>query len=869
MRVLPYTLQSRFLVGMLFILLITGTLFAFSLRDHMNRLFLSEAQAKASLMVAHTEAIQDYVRNVLRPKTAALIGVDEFIIEAMSSSYVSRRIMGSLKMPDKDFTYRRVAKNARNPDFEVDAKELHFFEGFLKTPEAEWLEEIAKVRGREQLVVARPVYFDASCMRCHGDAKDAPAVLLTMYGSERGFGRYPGELAGLNIISVPVESATGAVSRSVTVFAMSFLGGMLLLLLLAQGFFNRLVVHNLRRVGHILHQKFFLEDENRDVLAPLRKEEEIEGMIRSIEAVAIHLSEARRQLSDYARNLEAKVRERTVDLEAAMRARNADVQLFMRLLSDLNKTQEKRALLKTTIRLIAEHFAASRVAYVCGMKGSEEYTIWPATEKKLAPEEQKTLHALLAQGKAAVFDHEWYVPVQTSGQTRGMLALYWADDERVETPGDADAPGLSHEMSSCSVPAKTYLPLALALGRQLGIALDNFDALDVLLRQNSLLDSVVDGVNDPLILVEHDMAPVLANASARALARRLLPVSGEGGSSLFAEDSAAGLSGIRELLGLMGISGQYALRSEPVRSEVSLPDGSSFVMSVHPLPSTRSIELRAVVHLRETTEEKRLLTRMRQTDKLAAVGQLAAGLAHEINNPLGVIRCYAELMDESCPDEQSRADLKIILRHVEQAQSVLGDMLNFSRMREPCPGPCDINEHMREIFEIFRPQAKAARVEFTLETEPGIPEIHTDKAMLEQVVINLLLNALDAVQQCRARGEGAIILRTRRDRSSDQVIISVEDNGPGIPDHVLPQIFEPFFTTKDPGSGTGLGLTIAFGLISDMGGILEAQSPLHETGLAKGTAFRITLSRNASPNTSPNAFSGGTEHDIHENGPDS
>ena len=859
MHILPYTLQRRFLVGMLFILLITGTFFAFSLRNHMKELFLSEAQAKASLMVANAEAIQEYVRNVLRPKAIALVGVDEFIIEAMSSSYISRRIMGSLNMPDKDFTYRRVARNARNPDFEVEDKELHFFEEFLKSPEVDKLEEIVRVRGRDHLVVARPVYFGDSCMRCHGNAKDAPAVLLSMYGSGRGFGRQPGELAGLNIISVPMESTTGAVSKSVTVFALSFIGGMLILLLLAQGFFNRLVVHNLRRVGHILHKKFFMEDENRDVLAPLRKEEEIEGMIQSIEGIAIHFGEARRQLSDYAKNLETMVKDRTVDLEAAMQARSADVQLFMRLLSDLNKTQEKRTLLKTTLRLLAGHFAASRVVYFCSLEDSEEYTLWPSTGKRLSLEERQTLQHMLVRGKVSVVDQEWYIPVQTSGQTRGVLALYWFDEGQGDVSGDRAVSGqfpvLSEDKSSGSPPPKSYLPLALALGRQLGIALDNFAALDVLLRHNSLLDSVVDGVNDPLILVERDMVPVLANASAYALARRLLAVTEP------LEEPAERVDVVRDLLRLMGISQNYTLLNEPIRNEVSLSDGSSFVMSVHPLPSTRSIELRAVVHLRETTEEKRLLAQMRQTDKLVAVGQLAAGLAHEINNPLGVIRCYAELMDETCMDDQGRADLKIILRHVEQAQSVLGDMLNFSRMRESIAEPCDVNEQLRDIFEIFRPNARAANVEFLLEIEPEIPEICIDKTMLEQVVINLLLNALDAVQQGRSEDGEVISLRTRFDHLSEQVIITVEDNGPGIPSHILPKIFEPFFTTKDPGAGTGLGLTIAFGLVNDMGGILEVQSPLFESEYAKGTAFSITLPQNVTPD--------GKEHDIHKNGLDS
>ncbi len=831
-RFLPSTLQRRFLVGLLCIVLVTAGFFFAMLNNHIKEIYLSEAHSKADLMVAHTEAIQYYVRSVLRPAVSGRIGMDEFIIEAMSSSYVTRNILGELNMKDKDFIYRRVARNARNPESEVNAMEALFFDKFLTEPKATRMEDMHAFNGKNYLVVARPVYFDESCMRCHGDPIYAPAVLLDMYGSERGFWRKQDELAGLDIVSVPLETSASGINKSVTVFSACFGAGMLLLLLSVQGFFNRLVVHNLRRVGHILHQNFFQEGSN-EVLASLRKEVNIETMIHSINKVAEHLKEARAKLSDYAKNLEKMVKERTSALEQAVHERSADVQLFMRLLSDLNNTQEKAALVQTSLRLITGHFSASRAAYMCGLSGAS-YTEWPVPQNPNYPGKKQytgQLQRQLRLGEPAMYNDVWLIPVQTSGQTRGMLGLYWGAAQSATGKEDG-----MPEADPRNMPKPADFPLALALGRQLGIALDNLDAIDAILRQNSLLDSIVEGVSDPLILVEADMRPILSNSSARRLARTLLK-----NCDLAPQEAVYYSTEVAALLRHLGLDKLEPQQEQHINREITLPEGRSFAVSVHPISPSSSGDLRSVVHLHETTEEKRILSHMRQSDKLAAVGQLAAGLAHEINNPLGVIHCYAELMGSTDLDEQRHADLEVILRHVEQARSVLNDMLDFSSTRASCPGPCDINALLTSTYDIFKSQGRTKSFEINLNLEAGIPTTYVDKRMLEQVIINLLLNAKDAVKACRPATGGVITLSSKHDAAANTVIISVVDNGPGIPEQFLPQIFDPFFTTKNPGEGTGLGLTIAFGMVNDMGGTIEAHSPANQTEYNKGTVFNITI----------------------------
>ncbi len=840
MRILPYSLQGRFLVGLLAVIMVLGLLFSFALRSHMQELFVSEARSKANLMAAHTEAIQSYVRGVLRPAVSHALKPDEFIIEAMSTSFVTRHILSALSDEESHFIYRRVAKNARNPDYEVDDRERAFFDRFSAHPELLRIEESVRVQGKEHLTVARPVHFTADCMRCHGDPKDAPAVLLRMYGGTRGFWRQSDELAGLDIISVPIESSTGAIGQSITMFAVFFGSGMLLLLLLMQGFFNRLVVSNLRRVGAILHSGLFREEE-RDLLVPLQREEEIEGVVRSIELIATHLSNARRQLSDYAKNLESMVKDRTADLETVVQERSADVQLFVRLLSGLNRNVEKQELLRTSLELIARHFGAQRAVYACGLSGSD-FMAWPPPSQDrqggLGPAEREELSLHLCQGEAALLPDVWYLPVQTSGQTRGLLGLYW----ETQSPAPEDPERFA------AAPRQDQFPLALAFGHQLGIALDNLDALDALLWQNSLLDSIVEGISDPLLLTERDGVPLIANASARALAQRLLAHEAPGEEDAGNATPAAFPGGVAEdaallaaLLDLMQArSADDAALTSPARYEVDLPDGHSFAVSMYPLRAGSPGLTRTVIHLRETTTEKRMLSHLRQNDKLAAVGRLSSGLAHEINNPLGVIRCYAELLGKSDLDERRRADLAVILRHVDQARSVLRDLLDFARPHSPCPAACDVEAFLTSVLEIIRPKARTSRLEISLDVPLPLEPARLDSRMLSQVIVNLLLNALDAVQEAFPQGGGRIILRAARD-DANNLAISVSDNGSGIKEKDMGKIFDPFFTTKAPGAGTGLGLTVTFGMVRDMGGQLEVSCPPPDHNEARMTVFTVTL----------------------------
>ena len=830
MRVLPHTLHGRFLLFLACAMFLLGLCFVVVLKMHTRDLLVSEAREKANLITAHAEAIQSYVRGTLRPAVAGLIGADDFVIEAMSTSFATRHILSTLNIDKSSFKYRRVAKNARNPDYETTEDEQTILARFKESPGLTRFERIVDKGAEEHLVIARPVYFDQDCMRCHGAPEQAPAVLLGMYGKERGFWKQNGELAGLDTISVSMQHTSSAVRESVAVFGTWFGVGMIILFCVVQGFFNRLVMHNLRRVGEMLQRLFFKEGEGEKAgeeagaarsliqkgVFPPEASDDIEGMVRAIEAVATHLADARQQLSGYARNLEGMVQERTADLAAVASARNADVQLFITLLSGLNKIQEKQGLLSASLELIAGHFRAAMAVYVCGASALD-FMVWPSHAKTsiLGEEISRRLSSpssLLTLEEPELHDTYWFLPVQSSGHTRGVLGLFWTENASI---------------------ASQHPSLALAFSRQLGIALDNLDSLDVLLRQNTLLDSLVEGVPDPLILVEDGKYPLLANSSAGALAEALCA----NGESIPEEPEETltdrhGIALLLEKLGAGACLTTAHARGEPVREEIALDNERSFVLAVYPLQGKGAASGRAIVHISETTKEKQLLLQIRRSEKLAVVGQLAAGLAHEINNPLGVIRCYAELLRASPAGKQEAEDIQTILHHVDQAQSVLRDLLDFSRPHVSDIGACELLEFIPCLLELFKAKADRAKARLVLDLPERLPVVHTDKGMLEQILINLLLNALDVVPAA----EGVITLGARE--HGDMVSISVTDNGPGIDETATTKIFDPFFTTKS--SGTGLGLSVAFGMAREMGGTIEVHNN-YAQGRRRGVTFSLVL----------------------------
>ncbi len=239
---------------------------------------------------------------------------------------------------------------------------------------------------------------------------------------------------------------------------------------------------------------------------------------------------------------------------------------------------------------------------------------------------------------------------------------------------------------------------------------------------------------------------------------------------------------------------------------------------------------------RDITEKHRLEKYLAQTEKLASIGQLASGVAHEINNPLGVIKCYSNLISKGQDaDSQTLKDVAVIQKHTDQCKSVVEALLNFARVSAPQKGYTDMQRCVDEVLSVIEPQMQKDGISIATEFGEKLPQLIVDSQKIQQVLMNLLLNAQQAMP-----GGGRIAVKTFLQK--DLLVVEIADTGVGISDKHIDRIFDPFFTTKDAGQGTGLGLSVSYGIMEQHGGKIEVYS-----SPGKGSTFKVILPLNNSP----------------------
>jgi signal transduction histidine kinase len=218
------------------------------------------------------------------------------------------------------------------------------------------------------------------------------------------------------------------------------------------------------------------------------------------------------------------------------------------------------------------------------------------------------------------------------------------------------------------------------------------------------------------------------------------------------------------------------------------------------------------------------------TEKMAAVGTLAAGVAHEVNNPLAGVLASIENMRDNPDDEEMRDRyLKLIADGLKRIERTVANLLNFSRPREIKLERTSINHNLRHVVELVGYQLRAAGVEVKMDLDSDSAAVEADHFQMEQLFLNLVLNALDSMRE-----GGTLYLRTRV--RGGKVIAEVRDTGHGIPAEIRDRIFDPFFTTREVGEGTGLGLAVSGSIVAAHGGRIEL-----ETAIGRGTTFRVIM----------------------------
>jgi PAS domain S-box-containing protein len=347
---------------------------------------------------------------------------------------------------------------------------------------------------------------------------------------------------------------------------------------------------------------------------------------------------------------------------------------------------------------------------------------------------------------------------------------------------------------------------------------------DQIRKSQALLQSVVDGIPDPLILIDHQWKIELLNRAAA----KYLDVSPQ------------------EIVGKKTLPGVFMEKGYPDPTETIKIDNmdrsvsfetSGWVnparnkkVSFHPVREEASDAPMHIIHIKDITEKKQMEKQMVQKEKLGALGQLAAGVAHEINNPIMGIINYAQIIiDDNCKNELHIQILQKIMKEGRRIAGIVKSLLSFARpVSEEKYAPVEIKPILNDIKSLVNSQIRKHSIVFQVVVNDSLPPVLGSAQELQQVFLNFVTNSIYAIQkkQIPEKEPGRITITgdTVSSPAGHQVRITFHDNGIGIPKHLIDKIYDPFFTTKPPEQGTGLGLSITHGIVKNHGGTIAVES---------------------------------------------
>ncbi|MGM0609523.1 MAG: c-type heme family protein [Thermodesulfobacteriota bacterium] len=828
--------RSQFLIGTALALLFFCLVSVLLIYKNEKAQLKEQAYAETQLVMAAVEASRQYVREELRPTMYEEFGSEFFLLQAMSTSYVSRAIMEHFNRVLPQYEYRRVAVNARNPESEANSLELSMIQRFRNNRDLDNWQGVLEVQGQKQFMRFKPVYFKESCMTCHGDPADAPQDLLDRYGAENGFGHQAGELAGVMAVGIPVQNALAAIrDQAATVFLALFAGALLFYLALTF-IFNRVVTNNLHGVLETFRGE--VEDKSlQDFLPepdPQTPRDELQELTEAAVTMSGYLRQTKQELKDYAQNLEQKVARRTDALQQSENQLKQKVISRNQELTTLNRISEL-----TTQACGLQDVWDSVLNQILGLISARGAGIYFLDESGeiLELQYQKNASELPAridvQNKPSEKDAQKWLQIYDS-ICRALSG------ELSTAPPDASTSCLNVPMTcrgrilgvmsfvsqDVDTMTREQKDLLLCIGQQVGIAVESLRGLQELVQNKELLQTVFDGITDQLVLLDRDLQIRMVN---RAYLKRF--------NVEFADienkpcfEVHAGLDDICQ-----GCSLDKVLRlGTPATDEIETPAGEIFLIHFYPVWGNDGQVQNIIRYAREITEKKKVDQKIQQAEKLVALGQLSSGMAHEINNPLGIILCYVDLLKRQLTElPQGLDDLEVIEQQTINCKNIVTDLLQFSKKQESTKAPACMNRIIRDVAHMFQHQLGKKDIQLKVNLEPDMPEITVNRDKIRQVMVNLILNAMQAVRE-----KGTIAINSCHFPDKKKVSITVWDNGPGVDSSIRYKIFDPFYSTKRTGEGTGLGLSVSYGIIQEHGGEINVES---EKG--KWTRFEVILPR--------------------------
>lgn len=360
------------------------------------------------------------------------------------------------------------------------------------------------------------------------------------------------------------------------------------------------------------------------------------------------------------------------------------------------------------------------------------------------------------------------------------------------------------------------------IGQQIGVAIENAQLFESVERAKTELEISFDAIQHSIFLLESSGRILRVNRTTEKtygmreglLGRKYWEV-------LYQTEGPPGGCPIRQCL----------MRRRPVHKEGPHPRwGGFYRFYAFPVLNLSSQLDRIVYYEKDETEARKLEQRIQQTERLQSLGTLAAGIAHEIRNPLATINFNAQMLQREVPlDENQSQMLADLIQEVRKIDNIVREVLSFARPREPQFLPSNLNDIVRYCHNLSKVHIRKAKIDLTLSLDPSMPEIIMDSDQIGQVVMNLMINAVEAMPQ-----GGRMEVQTRVEPAAGRVVLSVKDTGEGILPEDEGRIFDPFFTRK--AEGTGLGLSVCRRILERHGAHMEVESQV-----GQGSVFRVVF----------------------------
>ncbi len=349
-----------------------------------------------------------------------------------------------------------------------------------------------------------------------------------------------------------------------------------------------------------------------------------------------------------------------------------------------------------------------------------------------------------------------------------------------------------------------------------------YDAQEATKKYAETLQTIFEGITDPLALVNPDCTVEMTNHAYREWMS-------QGRAAVFTEPCDLNKLDADKFCPLYFLK-KVIDTKKPLSEYWEGEDDRHYFIHFYPVFNEKNEVVKIVQYVKDITEKRKIEEQMRITEKLAAIGQLSAGLAHEINNPLGGIRlCFNNLMSTNMDEETKKMHIEVINQGLTKIQEIIKQLLDFSKQTELVISPVDINTLIENVLKLTDYLISKKDIKVVKNFSYNLPRIMVDPNKIEQVFLNIVLNAIQAMD-----GKGGI-LKIDTYIKDTKCYISFTDSGPGIPESILKRIFDPFFTTKPVGQGTGLGLSVSKSIIEQHNGRIFVETS------SKGTTFIVEL----------------------------